>query len=129
MKFFSARFARFLVVGVANTLLGYVLYLAANRFMDYRWAYTFSYVVGIGISYLLNSWVVFREPLSLAKLLKFPVVYLAQYVVGLGVVWLFVSRLGLPESLAPLVVLPITVPLTYVLSRFVLTPRASHESQ
>lgn len=129
MKFISARFARFLLVGLANTLVGYVLYLGANHFMDYRWAYTISYVLGIGISYLLNSWFVFREPLSMASLLKFPAVYVVQYAVGLAVVWLFVSRMELHEALAPLVVVPITVPLTYVLSRFVFSPQKAHESQ
>lgn len=123
MRFFSAQFVRFVVVGGANTVIGYGLYLLANRWLDYRWAYTVSYAAGIGISYLLNSWFVFRAPMSLRTFLRFPLVYAAQYVAGLVIIWCVVDRLGLPESIAPLFVVALTVPLTYALSRLVIQPR------
>lgn len=122
MKSFSPQFARFLVVGVINTVLGYGLYLVAVQLMDYRWAYTLSYVVGITISFLLNTLFVFRERLSFRKFLQFPAVYVVQYVAGLAMVWLLVSRMGLAEALAPLVVIPATIPITYILSRTIIKP-------
>lgn len=127
MRLFSARFARFLLVGVANTLIGYALYLAANAWLDYRWAYTVSYASGIGISYALNSWFVFREPLEWGKFLRFPLVYAVQYLVGLGLMWCLVSLWGFPEFLAPLVIVALTVPLTYALSRWILKPGSRNE--
>lgn len=128
MKFFSRQFVRFLLVGGANTVIGYGLYLLANHWLDYRWAYSLSYAAGIGISYLLNSWFVFREPLSLRKFIRFPLVYAVQYLAGLAIIWCLVSRLHLPESIAPLAVTALTVPLTYATSRLILQPRVRHEN-
>ena len=122
----SNDFTRFLIGGAANTAIGYALYLAAAQFMDYRWAYTTSYVLGIGVSYLVNSLFVFRQPLSWRRLVAFPAVYLLQYVAGLALLWLFVSRLGVPARYGPLLVVPLTIPLTFVASRLVLTYRKSH---
>ena len=122
----SSSFLRFLAVGAANTAIGYALYLAAAQVMDYRWAYTTSYVLGIGSSYVLNSLFVFREPLSWRRLAAFPLVYLLQYLAGLGLLWLFVSRLGVPAEYGPLLVVPLTIPLTFLASRLVLTYRKSH---
>jgi putative flippase GtrA len=123
----SSPFVRFLVGGAANTAIGYLLYLAAARVMDYRWAYTTSYLLGIGISYLINSLYVFRQPLSWRRLLAFPAVYALQYAAGLALLWLFVSRLGIHKEYAPLLVVPLTIPLTFVASRLVLTYRKRHE--
>lgn len=123
MKFFSARFARFLAVGAANTLIGYGLFLVANHWMDYRWAYTVSYAAGIAISYVLNSWLVFHARLSWRNLLRFPVVYAVQYAAGLALIWWLVDGLGVPEAIAPLAVVALTLPLTYALSRYILLPR------
>lgn len=117
----SSQFARFLVAGAFNTAIGYLLYLAAIQIMDYRMAYTGSYAVGIVISYLVNSLYVFRERLAWRKFLAFPAVYLLQYVTSLGLLWLLVSEVGVPQAYGPLMVIPATIPLTFVASRFVLT--------
>lgn len=123
MKWPSARFARFLVVGGVNTVLGYALYLAFERLLDYRWAYTLSYALGIAISYVLNARFVFRQPLSWRRMLAFPAVYVVQYAAGIVLLWLLVERLGLPREIAPLAVVAATIPLTYATSRLVLTRR------
>ena len=121
------QFARFLVSGVANTLIGYLLYLAATQVLDYRWAYAVSYVLGVGISYVINSTFVFRQPMSWRKLLAFPAVYVVQFLAGLALLWLFVSRLHVPARFGPLLVIPVTIPLTFVISRFILIPRNADE--
>jgi len=58
-------------------------------------------------------------------MLLFPLVYLAQYVVSLGVVWAWVECFHLMKELAPLVAVVITIPLTFVLSRFVFGRRGN----
>lgn len=122
-----SQFARFLLGGAANTAIGYALYLAASTVMDYRWAYTTSYVIGIGISYLINSLFVFRQPLTWRKLFAFPAVYAVQYVAGLALLWLFVAQFGIPQQYGPLLVVALTIPLTFVASRLVLISRNRHE--
>ena len=44
----TSRFARFVVVGAANTAFSYLVYLLLLQFIDYRLAYTVAYVLGTG---------------------------------------------------------------------------------
>jgi putative flippase GtrA len=123
MKWIDAAALRFLVVGGFNTLLGYGLYLLLNRVFDYRIAYTLSFVIGIVVSFVLNSVFAFRQPLRWRRLLVYPAVYLLQYIAGLGVVWVFVAVFGQSETWAPLVAVVFTLPLTFLATRYVLSAK------
>lgn len=123
MRWSNSEGARFLIAGGANTLLGYGLYLLLNLALDYRIAYTLSYVAGIGISFVLNSLYVFRQPLRWQHLAVYPLVYVLQYAAGLATVWLFVSVMGWPEALAPWAAVAASLPLTFIATRFVLRKR------
>ena len=112
-----SRFLRFLISGGINTVATYAVYLALLRAVDYRISYTIAYVVGILLSYALNWLFVFRTHRGLSSAMLFPFVYLAQYAVSLATVWIWVDRFGLPKSLAPLIAIMITIPLTYFLSK------------
>ncbi len=114
-------FARFLVTGLLNTALTYVLYLLFLQFMAYQLAYTVVFVLGILISYVLNAGFVFRTRMTLKTLARFPLVYGAQYALGMGLVLLLVEWGGAPSWLAPLCAIAITVPLTFVFSRYIFT--------
>lgn len=108
------------VGGGINTVLTYGLYLAFNLVSTYRVAFTTSYIIGIVFAYFFNSLVVFNTPLSLAKFLQFPVVYLVQYLLSIGFLEVFVQALKVDERLAPVFVLLIVTPVTYVLSKWIL---------
>lgn len=114
------EFLRFLIVGGAQTALSYGIFLSFNLFLPYPIAYSIAYGCGIVISYFLNVLFVFREKVSLASFLKFPLVYLVQYLLGLALLSLFVDQLGLAPALAMLGVIAITVPVTFLTSRFIL---------
>jgi putative flippase GtrA len=120
MKWFNHQPARFLVAGATNTFIGYGLYLLLNLVVDYRAAFTTSYVAGIFLSYILNSVYVFREPLRWSRLMVYPSVYVLQYVIGIVCVWAFVDVLGQPEALAPLPAVVISLPLTYLAARYII---------
>jgi putative flippase GtrA len=119
-KVFHGEFFRFLLVGGSNTLLGYVLYFLFLYFMPYLYAYTLSYCIGIVFAYVMNSRFVFRKPMSLARFLQFPVVYVIQYGLGVAILWLLVGRLAIAPELAMLGVVAATIPITFLTSRFIL---------
>jgi len=119
----SRQLARFLAVGAVNSGLTYLVYLALLRAVSYRWAYSVSYVAGIFLSFVLNSLFVFRVPLRWRRLLPYPTVYLVQYLLGLCVVYAGVELLRWDERLMPVVVLAVTVPVSFVLTRWVLRVR------
>jgi len=114
-----SEFTRFLLVGATNTVFSYLLYLLLLKFLPYIAAYTLSYCAGIVLSYFLNVLFVFKKNVSIASFLKFPVVYAIQYSLGALVLWLLVS-LGINPTWAMIGVLIVTIPVTFVASRFIL---------
>jgi putative flippase GtrA len=120
MKFSERQEFRFLVAGGANTAIGYGLYLLLNLAFDYRIAYSLSFAAGIVLSFVLNSLYVFREPLRWTRLLVYPAVYVLQYAIGIACVWAFVDLLNQPEALAPFPAIAISLPLTYIATRYII---------
>lgn len=120
LKIIQSEFARFLLAGATNTLLSYLLYLFLLEFLPYLLAYSIAYCIGIVISYLLNVHFVFNKRASLASFVKFPIVYVLQYALGAGVLWLLVDRAGILPEIAMLGAIAVTIPVTFLASRFVL---------
>jgi putative flippase GtrA len=107
----------FLVVGVSNTLLTYVVYLALLRVAHYGWAFTGAFVVGLVFTGLLNIRVTFARHPTVAACLAFSAYYCVYYVFALGLLHVFVEWLGVDEHWAPLIMLPVVVPINFVMSR------------
>jgi putative flippase GtrA len=112
-------FAGFLVSGALNTGLTYLLYLVLLQFLTYRIAYTGAFICGILISYVLNAVFVFKAGFSSKSLTRFSLVYLVQYALGMVIVLVLVEYAGVAQWLAPVFVVLITVPLTFILARAV----------
>lgn len=113
-------FVRFLLVGATNTLFSYLLYLLLLTFLNYLPAYSLAYCAGIIFSYFLNVHFVFKQHANLASFLKFPLVYLIQYALGAFTLWLLVGKIGMSAALAMLASIIVTIPVTFLSSRFVL---------
>jgi putative flippase GtrA len=110
----------FLIGGGLNTAFSYGVYLLLVRFLDYQAAYLIAYIAGIFSSYWINSVFVFRTPMSLSGLLRFPLVYVFQYVASALLLWLLVKQFGMNQTFAPLLVTGTLLPFTFLLSRFIL---------
>ncbi len=120
MPYISRRFSRFLLVGGANTVVTYIIYLGFIEFMPYWGAFSIAFVAGILLSYVLNALLVFEVGLDRAGLTRFPLAYLFQYCAGLGLLWLQVKILGIPERIAPILNVIVLAPLTFFLVQLVL---------
>ena len=112
---------RFLLGGASTTLVSYAVYLVLLAFLPYLAAYWIAYAVGVAWSYLANTLFVFRQRPSLARALAFPLVYAIQLAAGSLLMIVLVQHLGLPAKVAPLLVVVLTLPLTYVASRWIVT--------
>jgi len=121
------EFFRFLVAGGINTALTYGLYVLLALVTHYAVAYTLSYVAGIAISYLLNALFVYRTRLSLARAAAFPLVYLVQYALGVGLLVVLVDWLRVSKFIAPILIVIVTIPITFLLSRLIVKPRLAGE--
>lgn len=110
---------RFLLAGGTNTVVSFSVYLLLNLVLPYAWAYSLSYALGIGVSYMLQAKWVFHVPLSWKNFMAFPLVYLVQWLLGLLILAFLIEWFSLNENLAPLVVIVATLPVTFVMSRFI----------
>ena len=116
----ALEFTRFLVAGAINTAVSYAVYLLLLAFVPYLIAYTISYVVGIAISYLLLTRFVFKTERRLATAMRFPLVYVAQYLMSSAVIVLLVETMDMRASIAAIVAIAVSIPITFLLSRIVL---------
>jgi putative flippase GtrA len=115
----------FVAFGIVNALLTFGIYALALVFLPYFAAYSLSYVAGIFLSLYLNARFVFRSPLDLKKVLQYPAVYVVQYLLGLATLYVFVQLLAVNELVASPLTLALTVPVTFLLSRFILKGRTA----
>ena len=111
---------KFLIGGVINTAFTYCLYLSLQVILAYQVAYAVAFACGIVFSYWFNAMVVFKTAISWKGLFAFPLVYLVQYLLSAMLLSVFVERLGMSQSIAPLTVIVLTIPVTFVLTRWLL---------
>jgi putative flippase GtrA len=113
------EFARFVLVGGANTAVAYAVYLFLLHWLRYEFAYAIGYAVGIAIAYALSTTFVFRQPMRKRSAARFPFVYVIQFLVSLGLLRLAVEVFAIPQWLALAVSVGLTLPITFVLSRWI----------
>jgi len=127
MRFFSGTEIRkwilFILGGGLNTLFSYIVYYLLIAHIYYQYAFFISYIAGIFFSYIFNTCIVFRVPLSIIKFLKFPAVYIVQYSVSAILLKQVIEKIGVSITFAPIIVAIFMIPLTYVLTRFILVKK------
>jgi putative flippase GtrA len=112
------QFARFLVVGAANTAASYAIYLALLSVVDYRIAYTIAFGAGLVGGYLAHARLVFGARPGARSAASYAATYGAMYVASLAVLYVAVDRLGVPRAYAMLAALALTVPTSFILLRW-----------
>lgn len=110
---------RYLIAGATNTGIGYLLYLALLQITSYRVAYVASFVAGIGLSYLLMRFAVFRSPGRRFSPIWVAASHLLQLALGMAVVEIWVKVLNGPPALAALAAVAVCVPLMFLVQRWI----------
>jgi putative flippase GtrA len=111
---------KFVIGGGINTAFTFGLYYGLQVIMPYQIAYALAFAVGIVFSYWFNATIVFNTPVSWKGFFAFPLVYLAQYLLSAVLLNVFVERFEIAQSIAPLLVIIATIPITFVLTRWFL---------
>ena len=120
-RFVSGEFPKFLIVGGANTVLSYILYVLLLKYFAYPIAYTIAWVEAVVFSYVVNSLLVFKKDMTVKKAIFFPTVYLLQYALGVSLLWTLVELVHVPEKLAPVCIVLISVPVTFFMSKIIIS--------
>lgn len=119
----AGAFRRFLLSGAFNTAATYAIYLALLLVLPYAISYTIAFCAGIVIAYVLTRSFVFRVNGSVSTVFTFPLIYLVQYLTGIAVVSAWIELFGGAVTIAPIAAAFVTVPLTFILSKWLFMRR------
>lgn len=110
---------RFGIVGVLATIIHYGIYLALNTIII-SWI---AYSIGYGISFLCNFYLsnkfTFKTKATVRKGLGFGLSHLINYLLQVILLNMFI-KLGIQEEYAPIPVYCISVPINFLIVRFIL---------
>jgi putative flippase GtrA len=120
-------FPRFLIAGAINTCLTYILYLCLLSLMPYIWAYSLTYVVGIGLGYFLNAHWVFKNTPTLGNATIYKLTYVLNYFFSLVALRFLVELIHVPKEIAPLLVTAISVPVMFIITRAIFRGKSTNE--
>ncbi len=116
--FFSRDFFWFIVIGGINTLNGIVFSYLYSLFLDANFSFVLGYITGLLISYLLNSFITFKERLHFKKFVKFCISYIPNFIIQNLVVILIYNILGWHKLIAYALAAIIGIPVTFLLMKF-----------
>ncbi|UVJ05103.1 flippase GtxA [Staphylococcus aureus] len=117
-----AEILKFIIVGGINTLNYYVVYLLLLKLLhiEYMISHITGFIVAFVISYYLNCYFVYRVKPTWRKFISFPITQLVNVCLQTVLLYVFVSWLNLPAEIAPFAGLVITIPITFILSKWIL---------
>jgi putative flippase GtrA len=107
----------FIVTGCLSTMIMFSLYIFLYKFINYQYAYLIAYCTSVFVLYFMNTFV-FKRRISLQTFFQFPLIYIGQYIVSAVFLALLV-RLGFSVTFAPLFVVIVLIPFTFILNRLV----------
>jgi putative flippase GtrA len=118
MKLMNKEFIRFVLVGGINTANYYLLYLFLLHIggMPYMVSHLISFLVSMTISFFLNVYFTYRVKPTLSKFLQFPLTQLVNIVVSSALVYVFIEVFHFNSSIAPIVAVFFTVPITFLVT-------------
>lgn len=116
--FLSKEFILFVIIGVINTFNGVIFSMIYSKFLDANLAFVVGYISGLFISYILNSYVTFKEKLEFSKFIKFAISYIPNFIIQNIVVLVVFNIMGLNKLIAYILAAIIGVPVTFILMKF-----------
>lgn len=117
-RLFSIEFIRFGIVGVIATAVHYGIYYVLLNVINPNVAFTIGYLLSFFMNFWLSAKFTFKAEATAKRGVGFALSHLVNY--GLQMIVLNVSlKLGVPETLAPVPVYLICIPVNFLLVRFV----------
>lgn len=113
---------KFVIVGGINTLDYYLVYLILLKLLHihYMVSHIIGFTVSFIISYYLNCYFVYRVKPTLKKFLSFPLTQVVNMGMQSLFLYIFVRWFNFPSEIAPFVGLIVTIPITFILSKWIL---------
>lgn len=120
LKQLNLEFIRYIICGLLNAALSYIIYVLLNLIINYQISYFITYITGIVISFYLNSKYTFFEKITMPKLLQFSALYLFYYFFSAFLLWFFIEQYHFSKYITPLAVAGISMPVIFLMNRLVI---------
>lgn len=120
-RFLKVRVARFGLGGILNSAITYLVFLGLLELAPYQAAYTLAFSLGIALSYLINTTMVFNVESRWKSFVYYAALYVVQYLLGLALVTSLVELADIRPAVASLLALVVLVPTNYLWIRHLLT--------
>ncbi|MEW2295321.1 GtrA family protein [Streptomyces sp. NPDC006743] len=120
----TRQIVTFAVVGVLNTATYYVLYLLFLTRLPYLLAHVLAFFLSMIGSFFLNARFTYRTRPTWRKFLLFPLTNAANFLITTAGVYLIVDVLHAGSRFAPLLASAAAIPVTFVVSRWIMLPKA-----
>ncbi|MFF7125038.1 GtrA family protein [Streptomyces sp. NPDC008240] len=114
----------FAAVGVINTATYYCLYLLFLTWLPYLAAHILAFLLSMIGSFFLNARFTYRTRLTWRKFLLFPLTNVTNFLITTAGVYVIVDVLHAGSRFAPLLASAAAIPVTFVVSRWVMLPRS-----
>ncbi|MFD5540647.1 GtrA family protein [Streptomyces sp. NPDC127079] len=119
----SGQIITFAAVGVVNTATYYGLYLLFLRYLPYLAAHVIAFLLSMVGSFFLNARFTYRIRPTWRKFLLFPLTNATNFVITTAGVYVIVDVLHAGSEFAPLMASAAAIPVTFVVSRWVMLPK------
>ncbi|MEU5307400.1 GtrA family protein [Streptomyces sp. NPDC021562] len=120
----AGQIITFAAVGVVNTATYYGLYLLFLRYLPYLAAHVIAFLLSMVGSFFLNARFTYRIRPTWRKFLLFPLTNATNFVITTAGVYVIVDVLHVGSEFAPLMASAAAIPVTFVVSRWVMLPKA-----
>lgn len=116
--FINKEFILFIIIGVINTFNGVMFSFIYSSILNENLAFILGYISGLVVSYILNSYITFKEKLSFTKFIKCGISYIPNFIIQNIVVIITFNILGLHKLIAYCLAAIIGIPVTFILLKF-----------
>ena len=118
MKF--QEFLRFSIVGGVCTLIDACVFYLLYRNYGYRLAISAGFVASISVNYILNVYWSFKEKPTIKNAIGLLMAHVFNiFVIRMSLMWLFIDLIKLPESIAYVPTLLISIITNFIIIRFI----------
>lgn len=113
---------KFIIVGGINTFNYYIVYFFLLKVLhvNYMVSHIVGFIVSFIISYYLNCYFVYKVKPTIEKFLRFPITQIINMGMQTLLLYIFVKWLNIASEIAPFAGLIITIPVTFILSKWLL---------
>ena len=113
--FFTREFLLFLVIGCINTFNGSFLAWLFTHTLNSNLAFNIGYLLSNVFAYWMNSRIVFHDPLTLQRYIKFAISYIPNYIIQNIIVVIFYNMLGFPDIISYIIAAILGIPVTFLM--------------